>query len=97
MVTAGEKQRGAGVPEVVEPDIRQFCAPEQRLEGGCGNVAEVKRSAGCGAEDEVIILLQIPKLEPSGVLCRLVLIYAGFRTLVNILECHTHNTSQRGI
>ena len=72
MVPAREQQRGASMPEVVETYIRQSCLFEERLERGRGDVAEVQGLAGRGAEDEAVVLPQVPELEPFGVLRRLV-------------------------
>ena len=60
------------MPEVVEAYIRQYCFLEERFELGCGDVAEIQELDRHGAEDKAIVLPKFPKLEPFGVLSRLV-------------------------
>jgi hypothetical protein len=71
MAAAGEQQRGARVPEVVGADARQPRPPEQRLEGGRGEVAEAK-GIRAFVEEEAVVFSEVPDLEPFGVLDGLV-------------------------
>jgi hypothetical protein len=70
VVAAGEQQRGAGVPEVMGADARQPSPPEQRFEGGRGEVAEAQVPAV--VEVEAVVFSEVPDLEPFGVLDGLV-------------------------
>jgi len=48
-----EQQRGRGVPQVVEANLRQAEALEQRVELALQRVLRVERAAVAGGEDEV--------------------------------------------
>ena len=58
-----EKERGAGVTEVVEADVGKTGAPEQGLEASVDDVLGVYRSPDLRGEDEVLILVEITHLE----------------------------------
>ena len=66
-VFAGRQEhRGAGVPQVIEPDgRRQACRPEQRLEMPAHHVVLIEGLAGRGGEYQVVGRVPAPGREPS--------------------------------
>ena len=65
---AGEQDRGARVPEVVEADRRQARALQGPLERAVGQQVGAEEAAGAIGEDETAILPESTDLEPLDVL-----------------------------
>src|SRR5215207_1342603 len=62
---AGEQQRGARMPEVVEADLRQSGALQERLELQLGDSTPVEWLSGLGGEYETVSIAGAPHREPT--------------------------------
>ena len=55
MLAGLQPERGEGVPEIVEPDVREVGTLEERLEVPRGEVVAVHRATAQRRKDEVLV------------------------------------------